>query len=131
MKMNDQILTLRQQALDKKAEEEKKRAQVFADQKRREAEDWQQLVAQIKTLCPYLADVKIELEPIVYDAKIIFDNCLPIYILLDRFWNGVNWGYRLRENGIRFCVRCNGQEDYFNDNIGEAIIAAEQYYKEM
>ena len=135
MKMNDQILALRQQALDKKAEEEKKQAQVLADQKQKEAENWQQVVVQIKTLCPYLDEVEIELaspaDLIAADAVIRFDNCLPIYVLLDKSWNGVNWEYRLRESDVHFCVRCNGQVDYFNDNIGEAIIAAEQYYKEI
>lgn len=131
MKINDQILALRQQALDKKAEEEKKHAQVFAYQKQKEDENWEQIITQIKALCPYLADVNIELELTMHDAKIIFDNCLPIYILLYRSWNGVNWEYRLRENEIHFCVRYNGQVDYFNDNIGEAIIAAERYYKEI
>lgn len=131
MKMNDQILALRQQALDKKAAEEKGRKQALVTQKQKEDENWQQVVAQIKTLCPYLADVNIELELTMHDAKIIFDNCLPIYILLDRSWNGVNCEYRLRGDGIHFCVRCNGQVGYFNDNIGEALIVAERYYREI
>lgn len=131
MKMNDQILALRQQALDKKAAEEKGRKQALVTQKQKEDENWQQVVAQIKTLCPYLADVNIELELIMHDAKIIFDNCLPIYTLLDRSWNGVNWEHRLRGDGIHFCVRCNGQVDYFNDNIGDALIVAERYYREI
>lgn len=129
--MNKQILAMRQQALAAKADEEEKQARAFAAQKQKEAENWQQLVEQIKTLAPYLYDVPIELSKSCEDAYIQFDNCLPIYILLDKHWKDDRWVYQLRNDQIHFSVRQSGQVHYFNDNLGAAIVAAEQCYKEI
>ena len=127
--MNQQILALRQQALAAKAAKEKEQSQASAVRKQKEAENWQQLVEQIKTLAPYLYDVPIELDKTYRDACIQFENCLPIYILLSRNWIDDRWAYQLRKDQIHFSVRVEGKVDYFDD-LGAAIVAAEQFYKE-
>lgn len=127
--MNQQILALRQKALELEAEEETLRQQALIAQKEKGEANWNDLVAQIKTLAPYLSDVPITFDKTFEYACIVFDTCVPIYILLEKKWQGEYWTYALRGNEIRFCIWHGRQSaDYFGDDIGTAVLAAERYY---
>lgn len=126
--MNQQILALRQKALELETAEKNRQNQAFAKQQAKEAENWNDLVAQIKEKAPYLSNVPIVLDRKFEDACITFDNCVPIYILLSKSWQGEYWKLTLRSGQIHFAIRDAGQLDYFGDNIGAAVLAAERLY---